>query len=87
MYKCMCCKFYDETVDYCNADEYCYQDGKAEAIEEMANDDWLKERDRLVWNDAIDEAITLGRTEIDFESQAEQKRFVEFMERLKNENK
>ena len=33
--------------------------------------------------DAIDECISLARAEIDFESQAEQKRFVEFMEQLK----
>lgn len=33
--------------------------------------------------DAIDECIALARAEIDFESQAEQKRFVDFMEQLK----
>lgn len=33
--------------------------------------------------DAIDDVIKLARAEIDFESQAEQKRFVEFMESLK----
>lgn len=35
--------------------------------------------------DAIDECIALARAEIDFESQAEQKRFVEFMEQLKEQ--
>lgn len=35
--------------------------------------------------DAFDEVIRLARTEIDFESQAEQKRFVEFMEQLKEQ--
>lgn len=33
--------------------------------------------------DTIDEVIRLARAEIDFESQAEQKRFVDFMEQLK----
>lgn len=36
--------------------------------------------------DAIDEVILLARAEIDFESQAEQKRFVEFMEQMKEQN-
>ena len=35
--------------------------------------------------DAIDDVIKLARAEIDFESQAEQIRFVEFMESLKEE--
>ena len=35
--------------------------------------------------DAIDECIALARAEIDFESQAEQKRFVDFMEQLKEQ--
>lgn len=36
--------------------------------------------------DAISECIALARAEIDFESQAEQKRFVEFMEGLKEQS-
>lgn len=37
--------------------------------------------------DAIDEVIKIARAEIDFENQAEQKRFVEFMEQLKEQKK
>lgn len=39
------------------------------------------------WKDAINKCITLARAEIDFESQAEQKRFVEFMKQLKEKKK
>lgn len=35
--------------------------------------------------DTIDECIALARTEIDFESQAEQKRFVDFLKHLKEQ--
>lgn len=37
--------------------------------------------------DAIDEVIKIARAEIDFQNQAEQKRFVEFMESLKEQKK
>ena len=42
---------------------------------------------KKIKSDVIDECIVLARAEIDFESQAEQKRFVEFMEQLKEKNK
>lgn len=45
----------------------------------------LEEHDKQIRTDAIDECISLARAEIDFESQAEQKRFVEFMEQLKEQ--
>ena len=56
--------------------EYCYQRGRADERETI--DD--------VRADAIDECIALARAEIDFESQVEQKRFVEFMKQLKEKN-
>lgn len=46
----------------------------------------LEKHDAKVRADAIDEVIALARAEIDFESQAEQKRFVEFMEQIKEQN-
>lgn len=46
----------------------------------------LRELERQIRADAIDEVIEIARAEIDFESQAEKKRFVEFMEQLKEQN-
>lgn len=46
---------------------------------------WLDEYEAQVRAEIIDEVITLARAEIDFESQAEQKRFVEFMEHLREQ--
>lgn len=45
--------------------------------------DLQREHDKQIRAEAIDEVIALARAEIDFEGQAEQKRFVEFMEQLK----
>ena len=45
----------------------------------------LKEHDKQIRADAIEECIALARAEIDFESQAEQKRFIEFMKQLKEQ--
>ena len=55
-----------------------------------AYDDWgnvvdMVEHDKKVRADAIDEVIKIARAEIDFENQAEQKRFVEFMKSLKEQ--
>lgn len=57
---------------------------KHEKCELMYVEDFEKSIDK-VRADAVDEVIGLARTEIDFESQAEQKRFVEFMEQLKSQ--
>ena len=47
--------------------------------------DLVREVERTAKAEAFDDCIALARAEIDFESQSEQKRFVEFMEQLKEQ--
>lgn len=57
----------------------------------ITNEEYKELIDKLVGHDAeiiaetIDEVIALARAEIDFESQAEQKRFADFMNQLKEQ--
>ena len=66
-----------------------YEQGRADAEREFQNSDYWNDYLAKVIADAkaevIEEVIRLARAEIDFESQAEQKRFVEFMEQLKEQ--
>mgnify|MGYP003326848169 CR=1 FL=1 len=75
-----CCLYYTEACRY----------GRYALAHNMSLncDDFIVEHNKAYQQgkaDAIEEVISLARAEIDFESQAEQKRFVEFMEQLKEQ--
>lgn len=52
---CVGCKYYDVSVDYCNADDICYMDGyekgKAVAIDETLNKVTKRMSDYLEFDD------------------------------------
>lgn len=71
---------YENNEDWSCPSEYCFADTCLDCADLQ-----LTAYEAEVRAKAIEEVISLARVEIDFESQAEQKRFIEFMRALKEQ--